>query len=179
MLNPWLAITFQAIRLGFETQNAMALRMLRLVSDVSKTAAGGMIADKAPPPAGAQKAAKKISARSGRRGTVTKVHKKRVRAKRPRLRHEMLSRPRGNPRHSRGSAQIVGQETAVGVATGWPTRDVGRRRQAACGSIPSAGPRDAARTCAIRGRIGVGRSRHCGHAHSDGERALQSVEALE
>ena len=48
MLNPWLAITFQAIRLGFEAQNAMALRMMRLVGDVSKTAAGGMIADKAP-----------------------------------------------------------------------------------------------------------------------------------
>src|SRR5215831_4423128 len=98
---------------------------------------------------------------------------------RHRLRHEMLSRPRGNRRHSRGSAQIVGQGSAVGVATGWPTRDVGRRRQAACGSIPSAGPRDAARTCAIRGRIGVGRGRHCGHAHSDGGRALQGVEALE
>src|SRR5438046_4538427 len=48
MLNPWLAITFQAIRLGFEAQNAMALRMMRLVGDVSKTAAGGMIADKGP-----------------------------------------------------------------------------------------------------------------------------------
>jgi hypothetical protein len=64
MLNPWLAITFQAIRLGFEAQNAMALRMMRLVGDVSKTAAGGMIADK--------------------RETVTKVHKKRVRANRRR-----------------------------------------------------------------------------------------------
>jgi hypothetical protein len=48
MLNPWLAITFQTIRLGFEAQNAMALRMMRLVGGVSKTAAGGMIADKAP-----------------------------------------------------------------------------------------------------------------------------------
>jgi hypothetical protein len=85
MLNPWLAITFQAIRLGFEAQNVVALRMMRLVSDVSKTAAGGMIADKAPPPADAQKAVKKVAARSGgRRETVTKVHKKRVRAKRPR-----------------------------------------------------------------------------------------------
>jgi hypothetical protein len=85
MLKPWLAITFQAIRLGFETQNAMALRMLRLVGDVSKTAAGGMIADKARPPADAQKVAKKVSARSGeRRETATKVHKKRLRAKRPR-----------------------------------------------------------------------------------------------
>jgi nitrous oxide reductase accessory protein NosL len=85
MLNPWLAITFQAVRLGFEAQNAMALRMMRLVGDVSKTAPGGMIADKAPPPADAQKAVKKVAARSGgRRRTVTKVHKKRVRAKRPR-----------------------------------------------------------------------------------------------
>jgi nitrous oxide reductase accessory protein NosL len=85
MLNPWLAITFQTIRLGFEAQNAMALRMMRLVGGVSKTAAGGMIADKAPPPADAQKAAKKVASRSGgRRATVAKVHKKRVRAKRPR-----------------------------------------------------------------------------------------------
>jgi hypothetical protein len=58
---------------------------VRLVGDVSKTAAAGMIADKAPPPADAQKAAKKVASRSGgRRETVTKVHKKRVRAKRPR-----------------------------------------------------------------------------------------------
>jgi len=75
MLNPWLAITFQTIRLGFEAHNAVALRMMRLVGDVSKTEAGGMIADKAPPPADAQKAAKKVSARSGRRGTVTKSTK--------------------------------------------------------------------------------------------------------
>ena len=88
MLNPWLAITFQAIRLGFEAQNAMALRMMRLVGDVSKTAAGGMIADKGLPPADAQKAAKKVASRSGgRRETVSKVHKKRVRAKRPRHSH--------------------------------------------------------------------------------------------
>jgi hypothetical protein len=48
MLNPWLAITFPAIRLGFEAHNAVALRMMRLVGDASKTAAGGMIADKSP-----------------------------------------------------------------------------------------------------------------------------------
>jgi phage terminase large subunit-like protein len=59
---------------------------------------------------------------------------------RHRLRHEMLSRPRGNRRHSCGRTQTVGCAAAVGVATGWPTRDVGRRRQAACGSISSAGP---------------------------------------
>src|SRR5438046_9516526 len=84
MLNPWLAITFQAIRLGFEAQNAMALRMMRLVGDVSKRCAGGMIADKGPPPADAQKAANKVASRSrGRRETVSRVHKKRVSAKRP------------------------------------------------------------------------------------------------
>jgi hypothetical protein len=77
MFNPWLAITLQTIRLGFEAQNAMALRMMRLVGGVSKTAVGGMIANKAPPPTDAQKAAKKVSARSGRRGTITKVQKNR------------------------------------------------------------------------------------------------------
>lgn len=30
MLNPWLALTFKAMRLGFEAQNVIALRMMRL-----------------------------------------------------------------------------------------------------------------------------------------------------
>jgi hypothetical protein len=38
MLNPWLAVTFQAARLGLEAQNAMALRLMRLVGDASKEA---------------------------------------------------------------------------------------------------------------------------------------------
>jgi hypothetical protein len=46
MLNPWLAITFQAARLGLEAQNAVALRLMRLVGDASKTEVRGMITDK-------------------------------------------------------------------------------------------------------------------------------------
>ena len=30
MLNPWLALSFQAARLGWEAQNVMALRLMRL-----------------------------------------------------------------------------------------------------------------------------------------------------
>jgi hypothetical protein len=88
MLNPWLAITFHAIRLGFEAQNAVALRMMRMVGDVSKTAAGGMIANKAPAPADAQKAAKKaakkVATRSGASREASTKSIKRMRAKRRR-----------------------------------------------------------------------------------------------
>jgi hypothetical protein len=58
MLNPWLAITFQTMRLGFEAQNAVTLRVMRLVGDVSKTDARSTIADKAAAPPDAQEAAK-------------------------------------------------------------------------------------------------------------------------
>ena len=44
MLNPWLAITFQAMRLGFEAQNAVTLRVMRLVGAANKTEARSMIA---------------------------------------------------------------------------------------------------------------------------------------
>jgi hypothetical protein len=81
MLNPWLAITFQATRLGLEAQNAVALRLMRLVGDASKTEARSMIADKAAAPPDAQEAATKVASDSDRRReAVTKVHKKRVRA---------------------------------------------------------------------------------------------------
>jgi hypothetical protein len=82
MLNPWLAVTFQAMRLGFEAQNAMALRLMRLVGDASKTEARGIIVEKAAAPPNAQKAASKAASVGGRREAVTKRHKKRLRAKR-------------------------------------------------------------------------------------------------
>jgi hypothetical protein len=79
MLNPWLAITFQTMRLGFEAQNAVTLRLMRLVGDVSKTEARSTIADKAAAPPDAQEAATKVASNSDRRReAVTKVHKKRV-----------------------------------------------------------------------------------------------------
>jgi hypothetical protein len=82
MLNPWLAVTFQAMRLGFEAQNAVALRLMRLVG-AGKTEARGIIAEKAAAPPNAQKAATKAASDSGgRREAVTKRHKKRLRAKR-------------------------------------------------------------------------------------------------
>jgi hypothetical protein len=40
MLNSWFAITFHAARLGFEAQNAVAFRLIRLIGDASKTEAG-------------------------------------------------------------------------------------------------------------------------------------------
>ena len=77
MLNPWLAITFQAMRLGFEAQNAMTLRLMRLVGDVSKTEVRRTIADTADAPPDAQEAATKVASNSDRR-RVTKANKKRV-----------------------------------------------------------------------------------------------------
>jgi hypothetical protein len=38
MLNPWFAFSFQAARLGYQAQNAMTLRLLRL--------AGGVVVDR-------------------------------------------------------------------------------------------------------------------------------------
>ena len=77
MLNPWFAITFQPMRLGFEAQNAMTLRLMRLVGDVSKTEVRRTIADTADAPPDAQEAATKVASNSDRR-RVTKVNKKRV-----------------------------------------------------------------------------------------------------
>jgi hypothetical protein len=81
MVNPWLAITFQTMRLGFEAQNAVTLRLMRLVGDANKTEARSMIADKAAAPPEAQKTAIKVASDSDRtRKAATKGHKKRVRA---------------------------------------------------------------------------------------------------
>ena len=90
MLNPWLAITFQTMRLGFEAQNAVTLRLMRLVGGTSKTEVRGMVADNiaaptvvqaaAAPPV-VQAAATKVASDGGRRReSVNKVHKKRSRA---------------------------------------------------------------------------------------------------
>ena len=81
MVNPWLAITFQTMRLGFEAQNAVTLRLMRLVGDANKTEARGIIADKIAAPPDVQAAATKVASDGGRRGgSVHKVHKKRVHA---------------------------------------------------------------------------------------------------
>jgi hypothetical protein len=78
MLNPWLQITFQAARLGFEAQNAVALRLLRLVGDANKPP--GTIADKVAMPLEVQASATKVASDEGRTSqSVHKVHKKRMR----------------------------------------------------------------------------------------------------
>jgi len=85
MFNPWFAITFQAARLGFEAQNAAALQLMRLVGGTSKTEVRGMITDKTAASPDVQTAATKVTPDSGRRHeSVSKVHKKRVRANRRR-----------------------------------------------------------------------------------------------
>ena len=77
MLNPWFAITFRTMRLGFEAQNAMTLRLMRLVGDVSKIEVRRTIAATADAPPDAQEATTKVASNSDRR-RVTKVNKKRV-----------------------------------------------------------------------------------------------------
>jgi hypothetical protein len=69
------------MRLGFEAQNAVMLRLMRLVGDANKTEVRSMIADKAAASPDAHEAAIKVASDSDRRRTaVTKGHKKRARA---------------------------------------------------------------------------------------------------
>jgi hypothetical protein len=69
MLNPWLAFSLQAARLGWEAQNVMAFRLMRL--------AGEGAADKVPRP----RTAVAVKGGNGRGATkkVTRVPKKRIR----------------------------------------------------------------------------------------------------
>ena len=48
----WLAITYNTARLGFEAQNAAALRLLRLAAGVSKAAANKINPEQIIPPSG-------------------------------------------------------------------------------------------------------------------------------
>jgi hypothetical protein len=52
MLNPWLTLPFQAVRLGWETQSIVADQMMRLagLGNSDRKAAGNFIADITPPP---------------------------------------------------------------------------------------------------------------------------------
>ena len=88
MFNPWFSFTFQAARLGFEAQSAMAHRFMGLLGDAGKTEIPGMIAGEiaAAPDVRATAdeldivatADRAVSAGRSRR-TVAKVHKKQVR----------------------------------------------------------------------------------------------------
>jgi hypothetical protein len=89
MLNPWLALTFQAARLTWETQGEMALRLMKLASGgtAAQADSNGMSAeaekvaalvDAQPVAATAVREGHK-RARTGNR-TGNKVPKKKVRA---------------------------------------------------------------------------------------------------
>jgi hypothetical protein len=91
MLNPWLALTFQAARLTWEAQGAMALRLMKLADGgtAAQSKANGMSAEKVAAPAEAQAvAAPAVAAttvRKGRNGAptgkkVSNTPKKKVRA---------------------------------------------------------------------------------------------------
>jgi hypothetical protein len=87
MLNSWFALTFQAARLTWEAQGAMALRLMKLAGGGTPTQseAIGMSAEKVRAPAEAQPVAA-TSMRKGRNGAptgkkVSNTSKKKVRAK--------------------------------------------------------------------------------------------------
>src|SRR4051794_2502919 len=91
MLNPWLALTFQAARLTWEAQGAMALRLMKLAGGGAPTRAeaNGMSAEKVRAPAETQPVAA-TSMRKGRNGAptgkkVSNTSKEKVRAKERRL----------------------------------------------------------------------------------------------
>lgn len=91
MFNPWFSLTFKTIQLGFEAQNVIALRMMRLAAGgaSASTEARRMISDKIA--AGVEMQAVAASgAASGHRDTVVagkvlRVLKKRVHANKRRL----------------------------------------------------------------------------------------------
>jgi hypothetical protein len=80
-MNAWFAIPFHAARLGFEAQNAMVFRLMRMMADADKTEAAH-VADKITEPPDVVVAATHVAPDRGRgQKSVDKVHKKRVRAK--------------------------------------------------------------------------------------------------
>jgi hypothetical protein len=91
VINPWLALTLNTMRLGFEAQNVIALRMARLASGGTRgqVEARRMIAEKVAAMTEAQTAAFSAVI-AGRKdvavaGKVLRVYKKHIRANRRRL----------------------------------------------------------------------------------------------
>ena len=81
-----LAINFHIARLGFEAQNAMVFQFLRSVSDTNKTKSAEIPAGEIAVPPPVQAPAQVVTVetdRAKRRASVSKVHKKTVRAKKP------------------------------------------------------------------------------------------------
>ena len=89
--NAWCALSLQTARLGWEAQNVIALRMLRIAAQRpgSQTEARRMVTEKVPALAEAQSAASTAVIKGGKGHLVAKkvlgVYKKRVRANRRRL----------------------------------------------------------------------------------------------
>jgi hypothetical protein len=91
MLNPWIALTFQAARLTWEAQGAMALQLMKLADGGTgaQFEANGMSAERVRAPAEAQSvAATAVAATTVRKGRndaftgkrVSNTSKKKVRA---------------------------------------------------------------------------------------------------
>jgi hypothetical protein len=75
------AMNFHAARLGFEAQNAMAFRLLRLVSDTNKPASPEILTAEIVEPPAVRAPATKVASAGTRRASASKVHKKTTRAK--------------------------------------------------------------------------------------------------
>jgi hypothetical protein len=76
------AMNFHAARLGFEAQNAMAFRLLRLVSHSNTTEVPEILAGEIAVPSPVHAPATKVASDGGRRrASVSKVYKKTARAK--------------------------------------------------------------------------------------------------
>jgi hypothetical protein len=91
MLNPWLALSFEAARLGWEAQNVIALRFWRFASGGarSQSEAHLMVTEKVAALTQAQTAATIVAAKGGKGSDVAKkvlsVYKNRVRRNKRRL----------------------------------------------------------------------------------------------
>jgi hypothetical protein len=91
MLNPWLVLAFQAARLGWEAQNVMALRLMRLAGGgaAGQSEAHLMVSEKVAAHSEAHAAATAVAMKGGSAPAVARkvmrVYKKRVRGNRRRL----------------------------------------------------------------------------------------------
>jgi hypothetical protein len=91
MFNPWITFSFQAIRLGWEAQNVIALRLLRLAGGGARAQAEAsrMVTEKIATGANAQTAAVSSAIKGASAPKIAtnalKVYKKRLRANKRRL----------------------------------------------------------------------------------------------
>ena len=91
MLNPWLAFSFQAARLGWESQNQIAFRLMRLAgggaADQSEAHRNGVEKAAEPDKVPTPRAAVAVKGGNGRGDAkkVTRVSKKRIRGSKRRV----------------------------------------------------------------------------------------------